>query len=115
MFDNRPHSQFNIYLDWREFSKTSRPSICDLRFEEILNKIKPERIFNERGAIAAMNSSISSTINTNLDGNGLLKIDEQMFVVLFVFQFFISFRISRIININQFNSKSSTKLRKSST
>ncbi|CAF1275538.1 unnamed protein product [Adineta steineri] len=29
--------------NWREFSKTSRTNICDLRFEEILNKILTER------------------------------------------------------------------------
>ncbi|CAF0904226.1 unnamed protein product [Adineta ricciae] len=33
--------------NWREFSKTSRINICDLRFEEILNKILNDREGNE--------------------------------------------------------------------
>jgi len=57
-------------LGWREFSKTSRPSICDLRFEEILNKIRPEKIINERGAIGAAVTTSNYTNNGNLDGNG---------------------------------------------
>lgn len=45
-----------LIVGWRDFSKTSRTSICDLRFEEILNKI-----FNERDG---------NGINRPLDGNG---------------------------------------------
>ncbi|CAF1434497.1 unnamed protein product [Rotaria magnacalcarata] len=41
--------------NWREFSKTSRTNICDLRFEEIQNKI-----FNEREG---------NGMNRSLDGN----------------------------------------------
>jgi len=66
-----------IYLDWREFSKTSRPSICDLRFEEILNKIKPERFLNERGGMTSMNSSTNPTANANPDGNGFISIENK--------------------------------------
>ena len=58
----------NIFLGWREFSKISRPSICDLRFEEILNKIKPEKIINERGAIGTTASTSNFTNNGNGDG-----------------------------------------------
>ena len=58
-------------LGWREFSKTSRPSICDLRFEEILNKIKPEKSMIERGAIGTSSSTSNYTTNGNTDGNGL--------------------------------------------
>ncbi|CAF1102641.1 unnamed protein product [Adineta steineri] len=54
---------------WREFSKTSRPSICDLRFEEILNKIRPEKILNERGASGAITSTSNYTNNGTSDGN----------------------------------------------
>lgn len=43
-------------LDWREFSKTSRVNICDLRFEEILQKILSERDGNG--------------INRSVEGNG---------------------------------------------
>ncbi|CAF3747717.1 unnamed protein product [Rotaria magnacalcarata] len=54
---------------WREFSKTSRPNICDLRFEEILNKMRPEKIVNERGSIStALSSSYNSNSGT-IDGN----------------------------------------------
>jgi hypothetical protein len=58
-------------LGWREFSKTSRPSIWDLRFEEILNKIRPEKIINERGTIGTAMSTSTYTNNANGDGNGL--------------------------------------------
>ncbi|UJR24885.1 hypothetical protein I4U23_006253 [Adineta vaga] len=54
---------------WREFSKTSRPSICDLRFEEILNKIRPEKINNERGAMGTSTSPSYYTNNGTVDGN----------------------------------------------
>ena len=60
-----------FFLDWREFSKTSRPSICDLRFEEILNKIKPEKILYERGATGTVMSTSNFSNNGNMDGNGL--------------------------------------------
>ncbi len=55
---------------WREFSKTSRPSICDLRFEEILNKIRPEKIINERGATGTTITTSNFTNNGTVDGNG---------------------------------------------
>ena len=55
---------------WREFSKTSRPSICDLRFEEILTKIRPEKILNERGAAGLITSTANSTVSGSADGNG---------------------------------------------
>ncbi|CAF3064654.1 unnamed protein product [Rotaria sp. Silwood2] len=54
---------------WREFSKTSRPNVCDLRFEEILNKIRPEKIINERGAIGTALPNSCYTNNGTLDGN----------------------------------------------
>lgn len=63
-------------LDWREFSKTSRPNINDLRFEEILNRIRPEKIVNERVIIMANNCSTSIN-NGPADGNG--KIHRQIF------------------------------------
>jgi hypothetical protein len=60
-----------FFIGWREFSKISRPSICDLRFEELLNKIKPEKIINERGGAIGTTTSISNfTNNGNGDGNG---------------------------------------------
>lgn len=68
------HIFFNLIkkkiVGWREFSKTSRPSICDLRFEEILNKIRPEKISNERGAITTAITAVNYTNNGNVDGNG---------------------------------------------
>ncbi|CAF1034503.1 unnamed protein product [Adineta ricciae] len=54
---------------WREFAKTSRPSICDLRFEEILNKIRPEKLNNERGATGTASSPSYYTNNGSVDGN----------------------------------------------
>ena len=46
------------HLDWREFSKTSRTNICDLRFEDILQKI-----WTEKDGISTSRS---------IDGNGTL-------------------------------------------
>ncbi|UJR23904.1 hypothetical protein I4U23_026876 [Adineta vaga] len=40
--------------NWREFSKTSRTNICDLRFEEILNKILIDRDGNESNETSNM-------------------------------------------------------------
>lgn len=57
-------------LGWREFSKTSRPNICDLRFEEILNKIRPEKNLNERGIIGTTLSNSFYANNGTVDGNG---------------------------------------------
>ncbi|CAF1205137.1 unnamed protein product [Rotaria sordida] len=54
---------------WREFSKTSRPNVCDLRFEEILNKIRPEKIIYERGGIGTALSNTYYTNNGTFDGN----------------------------------------------
>lgn len=88
---------FSFRLDWREFSKTSRPSICDLRFEEILNKIKPEKILYERGATGIVISTSNFANNGNGDGNGL-------FVFRVVLRFcngeFLSIRITGIIYIS---------------
>ncbi len=66
-------------LGWREFSKTSRPSICDLRFEEILNKIRPEKIINERGAIGTAITTSNYTNNGNVDGNGNYLLNKYYF------------------------------------
>ncbi|CAF1290315.1 unnamed protein product, partial [Didymodactylos carnosus] len=35
---------FCIPSSWREFSKTSRQSLCETKFTEILNRIKPDKI-----------------------------------------------------------------------
>ena len=59
-----------FYAGWREFAKTSRPSICDLRFEEILSKIRPEKLSNERGAMGTASSPSYYTNNGSVDGNG---------------------------------------------
>lgn len=61
---------YEKFLGWREFSKTSRPSICDLRFEEILNKIRPEKVVNERGIIGTALSNSYYSSNGSVDGNG---------------------------------------------
>lgn len=81
----------NLWSDWREFSKTSRINICDLRFDEILNKIVNEREGNG--------------ISRSFDGNGK-----------YWFWWSIE-RVNRVINRISWNNKykkSSSKLWKSS-